>query len=340
MSTLHRPRLAFTLVELLVVIAIIGVLVALLLPAIQAAREAARRSQCLNNVKQVGLALQNYHSTHQKFPIGARGSWHSSWMVHILPYLEQGVVYDQLDFEVSTPMWVTVDPRKPNAAVLDGVLPRAYWCPSAQVSKWAWSAEYFGNNLQIGTSCYMGVAGAPKGGGVRNEEEDPTGAGRCKDNRAGDAGIACENGTLIPNSEIKIGQITDGSSNTLMLVEQSDFVIDGITGEQLDYRSNVVDGFMGGGRCDGQIVDGSACWENEPLQFYSIVSVRYPINHRTLSDGMNPNGGWNNPIISTHPGGAHVGFADGSSRFLNEGTDREVLTWLAIRDDGQVTALP
>ncbi|MGI9428413.1 MAG: DUF1559 domain-containing protein [Bythopirellula sp.] len=338
MSSSHRLRSAFTLVELLVVIAIIGVLVALLLPAVQAAREAARRAQCVNNVKQVGLALQNYHSTHQKFPIGARGSWHSSWMVHILPYLEQSVVYDQLDFEVPTPMWVTVDPRLPNAIALDGVLPPAYWCPSAQVSKWAWSAEHFGNNLQIGTSCYMGVAGAPVGGNARNPEEDPTGGGRCMDNRAG-AGIACENGTLIPNSEISMAQIQDGSSNTLMLVEQADFVRDGTTGELLDYRSNVVDGFMGGGRCDGQIVDGTDCWSSEPLQFYSIVSVRYPVNHRSLSNGMSPNGGWNNPIISAHPGGAHAGFVDGSSRYLSEDTDREVLKWMAIRDDGQVANL-
>lgn len=334
-----HPRSGFTLVELLVVIAIIGVLVSLLLPAVQAAREAARRSQCLNNVKQTGLALQNYHSTHQNFPIGARGSWHSSWMVHVLPYLEQSVVYDQLDFDVSTPMWVTPNPRLPNANVLDGVLPNAYWCPSAQVSKWAWSAEYFGNNLEIGTSCYMGVAGAGIGGNGRDYADDPTGDNRCTDNGNG-AGVACENGTLVPNSEIAIAQITDGSSNTLMLVEQSDFVFDGATGEQLDYRSNVVDGFMGGGRCDGPIAARGDCWRSEPLQFYSIVSVRYPVNYRTLDDGMSPNGGFNNPIISAHPGGAQVGFVDGSSRFLTEETDREVLKWLAIRDDGRVAAIP
>src|ERR1041385_8052583 len=98
-------RTAFTLVELLVVIAIIGVLVALLLPAVQSAREAARRMQCTNHLRQYGLGIQNYHDTYQVFPINATGVNGSAiprltWQVRILPYMEQQAVFNAIDFTI------------------------------------------------------------------------------------------------------------------------------------------------------------------------------------------------------------------------------------------------
>jgi len=141
---MHR-RSGFTLVELLVVIAIIGVLVGLLLPAVQSAREAARRSSCTNNLKQIGLAVQNSHDTRNKFPEGrvrteaknTAAPWNTeniSWMARILPYMEEGALYDAIDFEQS-PGWGGV-----NAAVMKNKV-APFRCPSdGGQGKVAWVA--------------------------------------------------------------------------------------------------------------------------------------------------------------------------------------------------------
>ena len=101
MNIFRRTRRGFTLIELLVVIAIIAILIALLLPAVQQAREAARRTQCKNNLKQLGLALHNYHDVHRCFPFGHEGTTKSfSAFSMLLPYLEQANVYNQIDFNV------------------------------------------------------------------------------------------------------------------------------------------------------------------------------------------------------------------------------------------------
>ena len=96
---ISRSRRGFTLIELLVVIAIIAVLIALLLPAVQSAREAARRAQCVNNLKQIGLAMHNYHSAVNSFPWGD-GPWWIEWSAHtlLLPYIEQGPIYNAINF--------------------------------------------------------------------------------------------------------------------------------------------------------------------------------------------------------------------------------------------------
>jgi prepilin-type N-terminal cleavage/methylation domain-containing protein len=129
-------QLGFTLVELLVVIAIIGVLVALLLPAVQSAREAARRMQCTNNLKQQGLALHNFHDTNKAFPaadqeLGTAPSltpkWTCSWMTHILPYIEQQAVFQNYRFDK------TWDDAQTNAAVGGPIRTKikSFMCPSA-----------------------------------------------------------------------------------------------------------------------------------------------------------------------------------------------------------------
>ena len=122
---LRNGRSGFTLVELLVVIAIIGILVALLLPAVQSAREAARRASCLNNMKQIGIALQNYHGTHKSFPFGwGRDLTSWSWSALILPYAEEGIVEDMIDWSYT----YNVPENLPFASKM--FIPM-YQCPSA-----------------------------------------------------------------------------------------------------------------------------------------------------------------------------------------------------------------
>ena len=134
-------RSAFTLVELLVVIAIIGVLVALLLPAVQAAREAARRSSCTNNMKQLGIALHNFHDTFNRFPPGGArdqqpfgthatgGGWGSSWKVYILPYIEQNAIYDKWLFDGANSGYTHAS----NMVYTNRLKIATYRCPSSPV---------------------------------------------------------------------------------------------------------------------------------------------------------------------------------------------------------------
>jgi len=207
-------RNGFTLVELLVVIAIIGILMALLLPAIQAARAAARRTQCTNNLKQVGLGLHNFHTTHHRFPLGQAapmnelfGGWHDRrcWMQSILPYLEYQTLSDQFE------EWMqhtTGDPFKRQkswwAPHRSTVIP-PLMCPSEPASPK--NATYWMDNRPShGTpedgQGFHGNYSLCAGSTVMNPLSDPEGRNL--------------NGTFFAFSKTKISLITDGTSNTLI----------------------------------------------------------------------------------------------------------------------------
>ncbi len=189
----------FTLIELLVVIAIIAILIALLLPAVQQAREAARRSTCKNNLKQIGLALHNYHDTHRVFPPGSisQHGWLST--TFILPFIDQAPLYQAI--KPNGPIVLT------NAIILARVrtvLP-AYLCPSSadpDASKNS-SAQVRVAGIQypIGLSNYLAI--------------DGNGDLRCN------YGLSSFNGIFYQNSKTKIRDITDGTSNTVMFTERS-----------------------------------------------------------------------------------------------------------------------
>lgn len=188
-------RNGFTLVELLVVIAIIGVLIALLLPAVQQARESARRIQCTNNLKQLGLALHNYHDTHLVFPPGyiVNSGW--SWGSFILPQAEQNNVYDQLNQPN-----VMVDNTTALAAAKTSL--DMFLCPSDIVPELNGQRVISVNgNHTIGSSSYVGVQG----------DSDP--------NPKANPGIDT-NGVLYWNSRVRMADITDGTTNTLFIGER------------------------------------------------------------------------------------------------------------------------
>ena len=143
LPSVRRPRFGFTLVELLVVIAIIGILVALLLPAIQAAREAARRTQCTNNLKQLALAMHNYSDTHRCIPPGVLAQKpfpyrNASWLARLMPHIEQTAAYDQFTFNETD--WTGQDAADRNAWIKAELRVPTFNCPSCPLNGRGWKA--------------------------------------------------------------------------------------------------------------------------------------------------------------------------------------------------------
>ncbi len=200
-----RPKDAagFTLVELLVVIAIIGILVALLLPAVQQAREAARRIQCQNNLKQLGIALHNHHDTYNQFPTFSAGTPNLSYVVHLLPFIEQNNIYELFPRDSAGKINVTTtnDVRGKNR--IDSLL-----CPSGVITNSTYSGE--GESF---TNHYYGVLG-PKGQNIQTGNDydfDPNG---------GQGGASLQ-GFFQWKKNLRFADITDGTSNTLAIGEMS-----------------------------------------------------------------------------------------------------------------------
>lgn len=315
-------RKGFTLIELLVVIAIIAILIALLLPAVQQAREAARRSQCKNNLKQIGLALHNYHDTVGTFPLGVRrdsqGGWGMSWMVGILPYIDQAPLFNQLNPDIERSGYTG------NGAVASRVRLNAYLCPSSPLEAFQ-GANAGGGNFVMKPQ-YVGISGATAGNGFTSASaSDFNVTGCCGSVTAGQ--IRSNGGVLLPNRGIQIKDIKDGTTNTLVVSECGEF-FENAAGNAVDQVNSNHGWMMGTSRASERVT-------NE--RTFNLTTIRYTPNtiDNTLP-GTGRNDGANNGIYSAHVGGVQALMGDGSVRFLSENLDMLTLRRLATRRDGQV----
>jgi prepilin-type N-terminal cleavage/methylation domain-containing protein/prepilin-type processing-associated H-X9-DG protein len=325
---MKKNKTGFTLVELLVVIAIIGILVALLLPAVQAAREAGRRAQCTNNMKQLGLALHNFHDVRKGLPPGAQDTpeWSGvGWKVYVLPYLEQGSLYSQLDMNASfSGSNVPPTGTNPNKVLLRLIVP-GFECPSSALESFPTD---WGNANGMQVHDYIGISGATP---------DPVGRTGQGSVCTGSYGsIMARTGLLVPNELTNFAACSDGLSNTFMVAEQSGRV--GIT----DMRSRYHGGWIGAAfDATGAGPKPMSQWDACPpsggdVWHGSITVVRYAINSKALLAGADTPYQANTILNSFHPGGINCALGDGSVRFVADTIDFPTLLRASVRDDGMV----
>ncbi|MCC9606420.1 DUF1559 domain-containing protein [Blastopirellula sp. JC732] len=199
----RRLRVGFTLVELLVVIAIIGVLIALLLPAVQQAREAARRTQCLNNLKQVGLSLHNFHDTYREFPPSRIEYGYLGWAAFLLPFMEQNALYDSLDMKATY--------ASQTAAAQQAAIP-GYVCPSRHgVGDMATTLEAINGSVSTDAGPVWDYASCDGDSGDDAKLRRVTSTGML---------IIAEGNHTKYKSLTKMASVTDGLSNTIAIGEK------------------------------------------------------------------------------------------------------------------------
>jgi len=331
----------FTLVELLVVIAIIGVLVSLLLPAVQAAREAARRMQCSNNVKQLSLALHNYHDVYKTFPAGGYGqrwTFDVSWMARIMPYVEQNAAYERMSFVGDHPGWAYdgVAGGAINGQAWSNVKIPVITCPSTPLETMCNAGSYM-----IARASYTGIAGATDGNGFVN---GPYRWANCCDGVS--SAIISGGGMMVPAENVRIGQVTDGTSNTIAVGECSNFVYN-FDYTTKDQQVNSVHGFLMGTSWPYTIVNTVRDhWGGNPTaglvnRLFNSTTIRYAPNSVGISwPGVGANDGQNNGIYSPHSAGVMIGLVDGSVRMITDTIDMYALRCMATRDDGRTFVLP
>ena len=319
-------RRGFTLIELLVVIAIIAVLIALLLPAVQSAREAARRVQCVNNLKQIGLALYNYESAVGCFPSGvisvlADPTWTipagnctafptdlgPGWSLFALmsPYLEQQVLSNAINFSITIPDPSNQTVRETRIAM--------FVCPSDtgpdKVSMFNCGDPPVATNVPIpiltdlGPSGYVGVLGGT------NTDYPNTLVG-CYEYQP-------FNGIFHRNSRVKVAEITDGTSNTIGIAERDDHFV----------TTNWV-GVIPGAEAIYNPARGLGCNNWRP----PLIAVLAHCRQTGANDPTASPGGFQ----SQHPGGGNFFFMDGSVRFLKSSTALPTMWALATRNNGEV----
>jgi prepilin-type N-terminal cleavage/methylation domain-containing protein/prepilin-type processing-associated H-X9-DG protein len=299
-----RERRGFSLIELLVTIAIVGVLIALLLPAVQAAREAARRVQCAHNLRQIGLGLSHYHETIGSLPMGyvaANGQrryatspgW--GWAALTLPYLEQMPLYAATNFDLPVETAANLTARTTHLSI--------YACPSdLDVSTYTVVRESGEAIGQFHTNSYAACFGA----GLEIDESPDLG-----------------NGLFLRNRGVRASEILDGMSQTIAVGERGACLVK----------------TPWAGAPNGGI---SVLSSNAPIRFWAGNSsvghgpelVVAHVDEVTLNgDGTAPD-----DFYSAHPGGAFFLFADGSVRFLHDTIRLDILRALCTRDGGEIVS--
>jgi len=328
-----RIRPAFTLVELLVVIAIIGVLVALLLPAIQAAREAARRTQCVNNLKQIGLGMLNFEKARRTFPpgefkpAGVNTNGALAWSVWFLPYIEESNLYGQMDFKKDIrmePNW-----KADLTGPVNTIIP-VYLCPS--MARRQTRREMDGrlgqfNNDGIynpgsgeGMACidYMGISGP--GSRVTHPQVGVMYGGERGMLLNMDSGGPCL-GTAPQCSAktIPMRKVTDGTSHTILVGECSGRGVEDSNGDKPGGESfNKLDGAWASKNNVGHIK------LNVDTDQHSAINPPPEVN-------------WvEHEFFSDHPGGVNVLMCDGSVHFMQDDTHYLIYYALCSRDSGEI----
>lgn len=319
---MKRSR-GFTLVELLVVIAIIGILVALLLPAVQAAREAARRMSCGNNLHQIAIALHNYmDKTAEALPRGvevtrgrncccANADWSLGHTVHtmLLPYVEQQALYDQ--YNMSIPYWAQtpgiIDQRIPN-----------YLCPSAREHRIGTVSNFSGGSSNAAP--YVAQDVYPHNYPAAGTNHGWGGCGRHGSSAVNGVfsiryGILEENGTTRGDPRVKLSTITDGTSNTMAFAETA--------------QGRPTTGLGTNDRGKG--------WA-DPYYNSTLFSVG-PLSTPNSLVSQYPNYNASN-TTSYHPGGVQVAFMDGNVRFVAETIDRVTWAGLGTPHGGEPVSVP
>ena len=331
------PRVGFTLVELLVVIAIIGVLVALLLPAVQAAREAARRSQCSNNLRQFSLGCLTHESAMKRLPAGFTttpgGDTHHTWAAYVLPYLEQGALFSNIDFKIASwEAWLKLgggDKQYPQIPWLWTQLD-LHMCPSDQPRN-----IHTGVPRSFAHANYLANIGWPnEWPQIEAQAQYDTRQVNLVKNNANDA---AQSGDLRgpfdkvfsnQNKGLPLKEITDGLSNTVMLGEVRQYP--GEDGRGLLY--------LGSGLYNHYYTPNTA----------SLDKMEF-CNPNDQSGGVNPSGPCSNaqgqpPRItaqtarSNHAGGVNLSFVDGRSTFVSDGVDVSVWRRISTRAGGEVAS--
>ncbi len=330
-SNVGRIKTGFTLVELLVVIAIIGILVGLLLPAVQQIREAARRTQCLNNLKQLGLAIHNYESAFGGFPearwspngtsnytipapVGAGKSSWKSWSVSILPFVEQQAVSDLIDQKQSwfspanleatrTPIEVFVCPTTPNSPRID-----EYHVRGA-------AAGDYGCINEVHQRVFEQILVPPQMGTRPEEREGP----------------------LVKQVRMKMRDIGDGLSNTIMLAESA-----GKPEAWLSIGKMNAESFAQ--YTDDKVILFNGNYVNADGTGWADPDANFTINGAS-SDGLKKYGPAMinainaSEVFAFHPAGANHLFSDGSVSFIAKSIDARAYVWQCTRDGGEIVNL-